>query len=282
MLLPLLGLLAGVALFAEASIDIQGFYLPPQGEVNAFFNLSQYLAKVDNDPSQSPDQRFGQLLDIASSHDILQSYLVEAFLRSTKNQKFVDYSIDYLTRANIQNAPLLQSVTFSQGTKDAEHGRLTLPSGKSAESIDLFHNSEIKLFDGRLHCTVFSNNQWNVASIDDKKNPQRKMLAYNCGGGTNAFLMIFQEHKMSQAEFESSVIAKPFDREKYPNWRVEKLPIEGFLSHSNADIINFGVGAKVGPFDIKEGTSTLFLYSAKYGEGFEITWMMNFSVINAL
>jgi len=128
------------------------------------------------------------------------------------------------------------------------------------------------LFDKRLHSQIFDNDYHILGMKDDPT-----FLTYMCGGGTNAFSASYRIHSLDRGKFINQVEKKDFYDKRYSNWVQYDLPVSGVLKLANADQIAIGFGSRLDEFGDKEGEAVLFLYSDKYQQGYEITWMMNFS-----
>jgi hypothetical protein len=272
---------AATSIAAAESIDFLPAYVPGEQEISSLMNLQAYLAQYNDDLTKEPDEKqFTSLADLSRKYNMLQTYVFEAFLQNTANRKvtkwYRNYAMALLPASDDVNRTVSLLDRPPAPITDGQSSNYRLSGGKTAEWICLFGMRELSLFGGRLHALIYGNNSW--AKIDVNNDPT--VVRYNCGGGTNAMLIVFRQYNVSSDEFVASVVNKDFYHKMYENWSLIKMAKAGVLDRAGADLIYLGQGAKLGYLDIKESTAALYLYSDKYKQGYEIDWMMNFSSSN--
>ena len=81
--------------------------------------------------------------------------------------------------------------------------------------------------------------------------------------------------------FYEEVVNRSYYHKKYPNWRIDEMPIEGALKRMNADKIYMGVGYGSDFTDEIIGAYLVcFMYSEELKSGFEVSNHMNFTTMN--
>jgi len=255
------------------------FYLPVQGEVNAFFNLLPYLDQYNKYTTMLVDKsQFKNLLDIGIKNKIIQTYYLLDFIRNTSNQSVIDYYIQY---CSLQNELPLDFVTTLTIVKERENEQNVLKNGKTIENVRYSNFIEIGLFENTLK-TMLPDNDWQNISINNKTTKQgdNSFTSFLCGGGTNSFLATYKYYKETESEFINRVEKNRFDEKKYSHVALMELPVEDFLKLTNASKLYIWLGISKDEFNIKNGQVVLNMYSKKYSRSYEITWLVNFSDIN--
>jgi hypothetical protein len=273
-----LGLGMGMRCYA-APIAVLPIYVPAEVEVERMMNLHAYLKQFSDDLSRPVEEpKLNAIIDMSQQYNILQTYALEAFVQSTPNSGVTGYYRRY-AGSRWPDSPAVKATIALADTprKNAAAGgqspTMTLPNGKTAESIELFTLKEASFFDNRLHAMIFSQNPWSQYTVGGDADS----VLFTCGGGTNAFSMLFKRLAMPMSQFIDSEANGDYFRKRYENWSVARIQPTEVLLRAGADAIYLGQGATVGSDGIKEGGSALFFYSKRYGEGFEIYWSMNFA-----
>ncbi len=258
------------------------YYEPSEEEISTLFNLQAYLAQYNDDIGRDPDMaQFLRLATLSTKYNILQTYMFEAFIQNTQNKKatqsYREFAAGLVSKTNdVERNIALMDRPPAPNTK-GQSPTYRLANGNTAEWIDLFELGELTIYGGRLHSMIFTKNNWSQIGIENDPT----VVGFTCGGGTNSFLMMYRRYQLDLDEFIRTKVNNDFHSKKYENWNCSKLKPIGILLRAAADEIYFGQGATIGWMDIKESTIALYYYSKKYAEGYEITWMMNFSKPNA-
>jgi hypothetical protein len=273
--LILMYILLVYGVFAQVNINPIKFYIPSGAEVNAYINLQKYLAKCNSSNVEMDDKVLLNIFKLSFKYDnILQTYLIEAFLRNTKNISVQMAYKEYLKAHSIETEET-KKILLIWGQKSyvkSNAEAYDLENGKRYEYINLTGLQDIGFFDNHLYLTV-PNNEWNILSF----NKEPRFLIF--GGGTNSMSISVKKYNCSIDDFKNHIND---DKIKYGNEVIRELEINDFLKlcNSNYMVIKYGCENDNGSY--LSGNIDLYLYSMQLGNGYKVSYFMNFSDINIL
>jgi hypothetical protein len=263
------------------------FYSPDQKMVDDYFNLYEYLSQWEKNQRTVTDEKLAQYYRGYTRTNSLQGLLFESFLRQTKNP-LVRKQVLKLIEQSRFNDQFSYSLTRLYSSKEVR----TVQEGKERivrnfrdryfdEGINLFSHGESRLFDGKLGVLLFDN-PWSVINVTSKGAADPNDLSLIVGGETNALVVMFKRFvNIPFEQFRKDRVENGYDYKTYGNWKVRQLEKRGILAKSGADRLYLGYGT--GPDTIQgieRGTFTIYLYSDRRREGYEVSYLMNFSQNN--
>jgi len=261
--------------FAKAEENPIKFYVPSRGEVNAYINLQKYLAKCESSVIEKNDQVLWSIFELSFKYNnIIQTYLIEAFLRNTKNISIQNAYLEYLKSKSIETDET-KKILLIWGKRTPVQSNAEaykLANDEIYEYINLTGMKEIGFFDNNLYLTI-PNNKWNIMSIGNDS----QFLIY--GGGTNSVTISIKKYDFS---IDDSKHIVEVEKNRFPNEVFNELEINDFLKLCNSEymVIKYGCDNVDGIYS--SANIDLYLYSKKSSIGYKISYFMNFSDINIL
>ncbi|MBN1798774.1 MAG: hypothetical protein JW822_09355 [Spirochaetales bacterium] len=262
-------------------------YIPTDEEIGTFFVTYNFLLDLENGKIPVEKENLIRLYDTYVNGDMLDSYLVEAYFRQTKNNKIKKYLIEYIGQKNLDDEyslsllRLYKSKIVKYQQDDRELIQYNYNDEYFDENINLFLQDEILTFSKELGMVLFDND-WSKMSYqsDDEEFEDYDSFSLLFGGGTNSMSINLRVNEnIDLQDFESEVVR--FDNNKYENWTVRELALEGVLKRAGADKIYFGMGYGDDVFEaIKAGTFSIYLFNEHMQKAFTVSYYMNFSKIN--
>ncbi|MBN1533463.1 MAG: hypothetical protein JXA20_12415 [Spirochaetes bacterium] len=263
------------------------FYSPDQRAVDDYFNLYEFLSQWEGNRRTVPDERLAQYYRGYRRSNTLQGLLFESFLRQTRNPQVRKQVLRLIERSRLDDefSKSLVRLYSSRESKTVREGKERITSSYQNryfdEGINLFSHGESRLFGGRLGLLLFDN-PWSGIQYTKKGGADPDDLSLIVGGETNALVAMFMRFRnVSFEEFKRTRMERRHNYNAYGNWRVRPLEKRGILERCGADRVFLGVGT--GPDTvqgIERGTFTLYLYSDGRREGYEVSYLMNFSPRN--
>jgi len=282
-----------INIFPKANIDNVTnelfMYVPTQEDINDFFNLFNYLIEWDKNKRNIKDEQLLNYYNAYIGQESFQGLLFEAFLRQTTNKKIQKQILKIIEENNYNDefSKALYRLYNAKIKRYKQDGATKIQynynDGFFDENINLFYMYESLTFNKELGLMLFENDWSQMSYQPDKEEDNKRdsfFLLY--GGGTNSMTIHFTRYSdMDFKEFKEEAINDKYNKEKYQNWEIKELNIEGILTRSGADKFYIGIG--IGPDMIPEidcGTFDVYLYNSKLKKGYEISYFMNFSKIN--
>ena len=284
-LLLLISISAGV--FAQEGHDEFFLYIPNNEEMVSFLGMYRYLRAWDDNDHLVDDERFAALMNNFIDDDTMDSLMFEAYLRYTKNAAIRQRVLNFLDENRIESGfanslrMLYASVPVIMEEGDSNRDDVIQYNFNNAyfdENIDLFNFSEVYLFNGEMGMLLFDNN-WQIISLDS--DPDRFFLIF--GGGTNSMTVGFRRHtNFNEDDLDSAIRTEHHNNLYGDRWNTVDLPIFGILERAGADRYIIGEGSGPDRFipEIQTGTFNTYLYNRDRRILYEVSYYMNFSVIN--
>jgi hypothetical protein len=268
--------------------DALFLYIPDSETMSDYLNLHSYLRAWDQNELDVDDQGLSMFLNNYIGRNTLQSLLFESFLRYTKNHNIQTRVLNYLNTNNIYTnyanslRKLYSSnpIIVTRGSDGREVLQYNYNNSEFDENINLFHFNEIGLFRREIGMLLF-NNDWATTSFNS---PNENIEAFFilCGGQTNALTVTFRRYSNLNKDEPETIYNAAGYTQKYRNWIVTALPLQGILSRAGADRVTlaYGLGTDLNVNAIETGTFNIYLYKEKENLMYEISYFMNFAPIN--
>lgn len=272
---------------AEISLEDSPFflYVPTEEEMNDYVLFAGYLADLESGKKEvSPDQINDLFIEMYNVNN-LHSLTFEAFLLSTKNHDMRKYVLKYLEENTLDldfktaiKRKYLSIPEFVKKGDEAEFVRYSFDQKFYDENITLFNLAQTTFFDEGLGLLLYQNS-WQ--SMGFSPEPNVRSFALGTGGETNSLAMNFAEFSYIDFDDFLSLTENSIYVQKYKNWQVDELPIEGVLKRANADKIFIACGDGVDTLEgIESAALVLYLYNSEMQKGYEIVYYMNYSKEN--
>jgi hypothetical protein len=268
------------------------FYLLDQDGLKNYFEKYNYLVALDKNKVILKEEQIKTFFSEYIGLETLDSLILEAFFRQTKNKTIQRKILKYIKKNNLKDE-FSQSLFRFYNSKekkfkqnDSEQIQYSYNDKYFDENINLFYQYENLVFNKELGLMLFENN-WAIISYsnkDDKKNQEEGKNSFFLmyGGGTNSMMINFSRYPdMSFDKFKNEVINDKYNSNKYKKWKTVELEKKHIFENSGADkiFIGYGVGPDIIP-EIDSATFSIYLYNEKLKRGYSIMYFMNFSKIN--